>query len=62
MCVCCESLCCQVEVFASGRALVQRIPTVFLCVFVCVCLCVIECDPVQQYPFTPIMNTQKEVR
>ena len=33
--------CCQVEVSAKGRSLVQRSPTV------CVCVCIIECDQMQ---------------
>ena len=40
--VCCEFVCYQVEVSATGRSLVQRSPTE------CVCMCVIECDQVQQ--------------
>jgi len=32
-------VCCQVEVSATGRSLVQRSPTD--CVCVCVCVCVI---------------------
>jgi hypothetical protein len=35
-------LCCQVEISASGRFLVQRTPTVCVCVCVCVCACVRE--------------------
>jgi hypothetical protein len=37
-------LCCQEEVSAKGRSLVQRVPTES----VCVCVCVIECDQMQQ--------------
>jgi hypothetical protein len=39
-------VCCQVAVFATGRCLVQRSPTEFVCV--CVCVCVIGCVEVQQ--------------
>ena len=35
-------VCCQVEVPARGRTLVQRSPTE------CVCVRVVECDQVQQ--------------
>jgi len=35
-------VCCQVEVSASGRPLVQRSPVECLCV--CVCVCVIKCN------------------
>jgi hypothetical protein len=50
--------------FATGRSLVQRIPTesVCVCVFVCVCVCVIEFDQVQQYPSTPMVSRQKTDR
>jgi hypothetical protein len=49
-------VCCQVEVCARSRSLVQRSPTecvcvcvwVWVCARVCVCVCVIECDQVQQ--------------
>ena len=33
-------VCCQVEVSATGRSLVQRRPTeCYVCVYVCVCVC-----------------------
>jgi hypothetical protein len=35
-------VCCEVEVSATGRSLVQRSP------IVCVCVCVTECDQVQK--------------
>ena len=45
-------VCCQVEVYATGRSLFQRSPTAraraHVCV--CVCVCVTECDQLQQYP------------
>jgi hypothetical protein len=41
-------VCCQVEVCATCRSLVQRSPTKRAPVCVCVCVCVIECDQVQQ--------------
>jgi hypothetical protein len=44
MFVSCECLCCQVEVFATGRSLVQRSPTDC---GVCVCVCVCVCDHVK---------------
>ena len=31
--------CCQAEVSATGRSLVQRSPTACVCVCVCVCVC-----------------------
>jgi len=41
-------VCCQVEVSATGRSLVQRSSTEGVCVCVCVCVCVSECDHLQQ--------------
>jgi hypothetical protein len=35
-------MCCQVEVSATGRSLVQRNPAGCMCV--CVCVCLIVCD------------------
>jgi hypothetical protein len=47
-------VCCQVEVSATGRSLVQRSPAE------CgVCVCVIECDQVQRYPSTPRMGRKR---
>jgi len=44
-------VCCQVEVFATGRSFVQRIPPDCVCVCMCVCVCVsvyvIDNDQVQ---------------
>ena len=37
-------VCCQVEISATGRSLIQRNSTECLCV----CVCVTECDQVQQ--------------
>jgi hypothetical protein len=43
-----QCLCCQVEVSAKGRSLVQRSPTVW---------CVFECDKVKsKKPSTPAVN------
>ena len=52
--VCLLRVLCVVglEVPAKGRSLVQRSPTDCLCV----CVYVIECNQVQQLPFTPAMN------
>jgi len=40
-------VCCQLEVFVTGRFLIQRSPTkcvcVCACVFMCACLCVCVC-------------------
>jgi hypothetical protein len=47
-------VCCQVEVSATGRSVVQRSATERACV--------IECDQVQHEPFTPIMGRWKNVR
>ena len=41
-----SALCCQEEVSATGRSLVQRSRTV----------CVSQCDHVQQQPSTPTMS------
>jgi len=35
-----DVVCCHVEVSATGRSLVQRSPTEYVCVCVCVCVCV----------------------
>ena len=65
-------LCCQVEVSAKGRSIIQRSPpetewetekdrerereSVCVCVSWCVCVCVIECDQVQQQHSTPTIS------
>jgi hypothetical protein len=36
-------VCCQVEVFATGRFLVQKSPTECACVCLCVCVYVCVC-------------------
>jgi len=41
-------VCCQVEVSATGRSLVQMSPTARMCVCVCVCVCVTGCEQVIQ--------------
>jgi hypothetical protein len=46
-------VCCQVEVSATGRSLVQRISTEYG---------VSECHQVQQYPYTPTTSRQTDVR
>jgi len=56
---------CQVEVCATGRSLVQRSPTMRVCV--CVCMCVIVCDRVRQLPQHPQrldrrVKTKKEIK
>jgi hypothetical protein len=43
-----QCLCCQVEIFATGRSLIQRSPTDW---------CVLECDQMKsQKPSTPAVN------
>ena len=50
-------VCCQVQVSAMGRSLVQRSRTECVCVYVCVC--VTKCDQMQQ-PTTLKMSKQKK--
>jgi len=42
-------VCCHLRFFATGRSLVQRSPTEYVCVLACVyvCLCVLECNQMQ---------------
>ena len=47
-CLLLSVVCCQVEVSATGRSLVQRSPTE--------CACVTECEKVQQLTSAPIMR------
>jgi len=54
-----SGVCCQVEVFATGRSPVQRSHEC-VCVSVCVCFCVIECDQMQQEPSAPAVSWQKK--
>ena len=44
--------CCQVEVSATGRSLVQRSPAD--------CVCITECDQVQQETFAPPLGQNKK--
>jgi hypothetical protein len=52
---------CQVEVSTTDRSLIQRCPTDSVCARARVCVCArgreIQCDQVQQQPFTPTMTT-----
>jgi hypothetical protein len=50
-------LCCQVEVSATGRSIIQRSPPETERKSVCVC--VTECDQVQQQPSTPTVSKMK---
>ena len=53
-------VCCQVEVFATGRLLIQK--SIIMCVRACVRVCVNQCDQVQQCPSTATIIRQRAVR